>query len=70
MLPVPFMSLLPPLHLPRLSSVKIFQRRLLSLPGHRKGGNGLLMPQPNVHLLTSNCQQLPLLYQVRGLHPR
>ena len=73
MLPVPFMSFLRPLPLLRLSSVNLFQRSSLSsstLPRHHKGGNRLLMPQPNVHLLTSNCQQLPLLYQVRGPNPR
>ena len=85
MLPVPFMFFLRPLPLPRLSSVNLFQRRSLSSssslsslsslsssssPGHYKGGTGPLLPQPNVYLLTPNCQQLPLSYQVRGPHLR
>ena len=60
MLPVSFMSFLRPLPLPRLSSVNLLQRRSLSSPCHRKGGNGLLMPQPILRLLTLDCQQLPL----------
>ena len=39
MLPLPFMSFLRPLPLPCLTSVNLLQRRLLSSPCHRKGGN-------------------------------
>ena len=58
-----------PLPLPRLSSVNALQRRLLNSPHPRKGGNGTLMLQLNVHPLMSNSQQLPRLYPGRKPQP-
>ena len=58
MVPVPFMSFLPPLPLPPFFSVNLLRRQTLSPSRLCQGGNGLPMQQPNVLLLTSDSQQL------------